>query len=97
MSSYTKYEKVDVHAEKLKRLYNCSTMTENDCKYLNFQYERYKTRNLQIVSACAFLIFGLGTIPIVKRSSNTKYYVTLLFCTGGLYKFLVYRNNQHIE
>ena len=36
MSSYTKYEKVDVHAEKLKRLYNCSTMTENDCKYLNF-------------------------------------------------------------
>ena len=92
-----KYEKVDAHTEKLKRLYDCSSLTQDDCQYLNFQYERYKNRNLQVVTACAFLIFGLGWIPIVHKSSNFKYYTTLLFTTGGLYKFLLMRNNEHIE
>ena len=35
MSIATRYERVNPNEEKLKRLYNCPRMTENDQKYLN--------------------------------------------------------------
>lgn len=34
MSNY--YEKIDPFGEKLKRLYNCSRLTQEDARYLNY-------------------------------------------------------------
>ena len=36
MSVAEKYERVNPYEEKLKRLYNCSRLIENDQKYLNY-------------------------------------------------------------
>ena len=93
----TKYDKINPWTEKLKRLYNCSNINEPDLMYLNWQYERYKTRNFHIVSLSGFLLFA--TSAVVKRFSASpfKFYATAIFVSGSFYKFMVMRNNQHIE
>ena len=32
----SKYDKINPYTEKLKRLYNCSSMQESDLMYLNY-------------------------------------------------------------
>lgn len=89
----TKYETVDPQAEKLKRLYNCSSITEDDLKYLNYQFERYKTRNFHIVSLTGFLFFAVSATARRLNPSPLKYYVTCLGMGYGFYQFMVMKNN----
>lgn len=93
----SKYETVDPQAEKLKRLYNCSSIQEDDLKYLNYQFERYKTRNFHVVSITGFLFFGVSALVRRVNTSPFKYYVTCLGVSYGFYQFMVMKNNQHIE
>ena len=97
MSVATKYERVNPNEEKLKRLYNCSRMLEEDQKYLNYQFERYKLRSFHSVGVVGFASFFLSTIPIIKRASSLKYWTAIIFSCFSLYKFLTMRNNIHFE
>ena len=93
----TKYDKINPWTEKLKRLYNCSSINEPDLMYLNWQYERYKTRNFHIVSLSGFLLFATSAVVKKFSASPFKFYATAIFVSGSFYKFMVMRNNQHIE
>ena len=97
MSAVTKYERVNPNEEKLKRLYNCTRMSEDDQKYLNYQFERYKLRSFHIVAASGAAAFVIGAIPIIRTSTPFKYWTTLLISAASLYKFLTLRNNTHYE
>ena len=87
------YDKINPWTEKLKRLYNCSNITENDLMYLNYQYERYKTRNLHIVSLTGFLIFGVSAIARKISPSPAKYYATCIGVGFAFWQFMVMKNN----
>ena len=97
MSVATKYERVNPHEEKLKRLFNCTKMTEDDQKYLNYQFERYKLRNFHVVGVCGVAGFIMGSIPIIKSATSMKYWSAIVFSCGGIYKFLTLKNNVHFE
>ena len=97
MSIATRYERVNPNEEKLKRLYNCSRLTEDDQKYLNFQFERYKLRSFHIVGVMGFSAFVMGAIPIVRQASKFKYWSAIVVGLGGIYKFLTLKNNTHFE
>ena len=97
MSIATKYERVNPNEEKLKRLYNCNRMSEEDQKYLNYQFERYKLRSFHVVGAVGVVSFVLGSIPFIKSSSSYKYWSSILVGCFSLYKFLTMRNNIHFE
>ena len=72
-------------------------MTEDDQKYLNYQFERYKSRNFQVVAVSFIAAFAFGAVPVVKNSTATKYYTSVIVLGGGLYKSLTYMNNRHFE
>lgn len=93
----TKYERVNPWEEKLKRLYNCSKLIEDDQKYINFQFERYKLRGFHIGTFAFATTFLVGQIPIVKNATPFKYYTTLIAIGVSLYKYLTYLNNRHYE
>jgi hypothetical protein len=93
----SKYDRVNVQEEKLKRLYNCNRITPSDQKYLNYQYERYKLRNFHI-SALAFgTAFLFAQIPIVKTATNFKYYSSVIVLGIAIYKSLTMANNRNYE
>ena len=89
----SKYDKINPWTEKLKRLYNCSNITEGDLMYLNYQYERYKTRNFHIVSLSGFMLFGVSAIAKKMTVSPAKYYATCLVVSGAFWQFMVMQNN----
>lgn len=93
----TKYDRVNPWEEKLKRLYNCNRMSHDDQKYLNYQFERYKLRSFHIVSLVGGSMFVYGSIPIVKQSTQFKYWTSLILMAMGGYKWLTFKNNQHYE
>jgi hypothetical protein len=93
----TKYDRVNPWQEKLKRLYNCPRMVPDDVQYLNIQFERYKLRSFHIVCLTGIYSFIHGNLPIVKATSNLKYWSSLIVCTYSLYKWLLTRNNEHFE
>ena len=81
----TKYDRVNPWEEKLKRLMNCSRLTDQDQKYFNYQYEKYALRSMQIkgaafTSAVLFMLF-----PFVSNSSKFKYYTSGMAVGLGLY------------
>ncbi len=54
---FKKKEKIKTWENKLRRLYACEELLEDDLKYLNIQYDLYKMRknnsiNLIIFSLC---------------------------------------------
>jgi len=83
----SKYDKVEPQVEKLKRLYNCSNMQEEDLKYLNYQFERYKTRSLHIVSCAGFLLFGASAFAKKFNPSPMKYYAFISFISWSFWQF----------
>ena len=83
------YDKVDPWNEKCKRLYNCSSLREDDCMYINYQFERYKTRNFNIVALAGFMLFGVSAIARKFSPSPVKYYTTCLFVSGSFWSFMV--------
>ena len=89
----TKYEKVNPWTEKLKRLYNSSSITEDDLMYLNYQYERYKQRHFHIVSMTGFMLFAISAVVRKFSTSPMKYYGTCLFISGAFWKLMVMKNN----
>ena len=97
MSIATRYERVNPNEEKLKRLYNCNRVTEEDQKYLNYQFERYKLRSFHIVGVMGVSAFALGSIPIIKQASSLKYWSAIIFGVSGIYKFMTLKNNTHFE
>ena len=97
MSVATKYERVNPNEEKLKRLYNCTRMTEDDQKYLNYQFERYKLRSFHSVALVGLTSFVLSTVPIIKKATSFKYWSAIIFSCFSMYKFLTMRNNIHFE
>ena len=97
MSIATKYEKVNPNEEKLKRLYNSTRMTENDQKYLNYQFERYKLRQFHIVGVVGVTCFVSGALPVMKTASPFKYWTVIIIGCLSLFKFLTMRNNVHFE
>ena len=56
----TKYDRVNPWEMKLKRLYNCNKLVEDDEKYLNFQFERYKLRAFHIAITTASVVYIFG-------------------------------------
>ena len=97
MSVATKYERIDPHEEKLKRLYNCTRMTEDDLKYLNYQFERYKLRSFHIAGTVGVSAFILGAVPIIKSATPLKYWSAIIVGCTSMWKFLTMRNNIHYE
>ena len=97
MSIFTAYERVNPQEEKLKRLYNCTRLTESDQKYLNYQFERYKLRSFHIMGSVGIAAFILGAIPIIKRATPFKYWTAILVSCLGFYKYLTLSNNIHFE
>lgn len=93
----SKYDKINPWTEKLKRLYNCPSISEPDLMYLNYQYERYKTRNFHIVSLTGFLLFSVSAVARKLSPSPLKYYATCIGVSGAFWQFMVMKNNQHIE
>lgn len=89
----SKYDRIDPWVEKLKRLYNCSSIQEKDIEYLNYQYERYKTRNFHIVSLTGFLVFSQSALAKKMSPSPFKYYASILFVSYSFWEFMVMQNN----
>ena len=88
----TKYDVVDPQTEKLKRLYNCSSMQEDDLKYLNFQFERYRTRSFHIVSITGLMVFGLSALVRRINPSAFKYYTTVFGLGFCFYQTMIQKN-----
>ena len=97
MSVATKYERVNPNEEKLKRLYNCTRMIEQDQKYLNYQFERYKLRSFHSVGLVGISGLLLSSIPVIKKATSIKYWSAIIFSCISMYKFLTMRNNIHFE
>ena len=93
----SKYDKINPWTEKLKRLYNCPSISEMDLMYLNYQYERYKTRSFHIVSLSGFTLFGVSAIARRMSPSPTKYYATCLGVTFAFWQFMTMKNNRIIS
>ena len=93
----SKYDKINPWEEKLKRLYNCSSITESDLMYLNYQFERYKTRSFHIMSLTGFLLFSVSALVRRLKTSPTKYYVSCIAVSGFFWQFMTMQNNQHLE
>ena len=97
MSIFTAYERVNPQEEKLKRLYNCTRLTESDQKYLNYQFERYKLRSFHILGVVGVGAFILGTIPIIQKATSFKYWTAIMVGCMSCYKYLTLCNNTHYE
>ena len=93
----TKYDRVNPYEEKLKRLMNCSRLTESDQKYLNFQFERYKLRAFHIMGSAFTATFIFANLPFVKNATQFKYYTSSLALGITIYKVFTMMNNQHFE
>ena len=93
----SKYDRVDPWEEKLKRLYNCNRITDDDQKYLNYQFERYKLRGFQTVLLAFGSTFLYSMIPVVKNATPFKYYSSCIVLIFGIYKSLVNMNNRTYE
>lgn len=89
----SKYDKINPWTEKLKRLYNCSSIQEGDLMYLNYQFERYKTRNFHIVSMTGFLLFAASAFVKKMNPSTMKYYAFILGTSGTFWQMMVQKNN----
>ena len=89
----TKYDRVNPWEEKMKRLYNCNRMINEDQKYLNYSFERYKLRSFHITSLVGGTMFIFGNIPIVKAATPAKYWSSLLIYAFTMYKWLTHKNN----
>jgi len=42
-------------------------------------------------------MFVFGNIPVVRAATPFKYWTSVIIGAFSIYKFLVYRNNQHYE
>ena len=93
----TKYDRVNPWEEKLKRLMNCSRLTESDQKYLNFQFERYKLRNYQIICLAFTSMFPWGALTVVKQATNFKFYSSMFGMGFGIYFLFIKLSNSHFE
>ncbi len=89
----TKYDRVNPYEEKLKRLMNCSRLTESDQKYLNYQFERYKLRAFHIMGTAFTLVFVWGSLPFVKNATQFKYYSSSIVLGLSIYKIFTMMNN----
>lgn len=93
----TKYDRVKPWDEKLKRLYNCSRVSEPDLMYVNHQYENYKLRAFYIVSVAGGGMFVFGTIPVVKQATPFKYWTSMILGSYSVWCWLSHLNKQHYE
>ena len=94
----TKYAPIkDPMQEKLKRLYNWPKLVEEDQKYLNFQFERYKLRNYHIMGSAFMLSFFFQCIPKVYHSTYFKYWTSTIAVGYTVYKTLTVKNTNHFH
>jgi hypothetical protein len=89
----TKYDRVVPQEEKLKRLYNCPRLAEIDQRYLNFSFDRHKTRQFHIVSICCFGGFAASAITVVKQATALKYWSFILIFSYSSWKYMTMLNN----
>jgi len=100
MSSFKeikKREKIKAWESKIRRLYACENMDEDDLKFLNIQYDLYKLRKTNCYiwgfSAC-----GLSYIlPVINELFWLKRGFISMAIGAFTYSYIRRRNRNHYE
>jgi hypothetical protein len=100
MSSFKelkKKEKIKAWESKVRRLYACEYLTDDDLRYLNIQYDLYKLRK---TNCLIWGFIGLGTtyiFPFMNEVFWAKRLLIAMFVGTIAYNHLRTKNRQHYE
>ncbi len=100
MSSFKemkKREKIRAWESKVRRLYACENMHEDDLKFLNIQYDLYKLRKTN----CYIWAFSAAGISYILPIINEMFWLKRILISGAIagmsYNSLRKMNRNHYE